>query len=112
MNNLIVYLIISAVIGLIDTLPLYYRRRPWRYRLTVFLQAVTICLTLFYARIDGLAWWIEGPAIGIMLYLPALSAPAPRGAYKWYGAIANFAMTGLAAAAIEFYLPGIASWLS
>lgn len=112
MTNLIVYLVIAAAIALVDALPLYYARRPWRYRLTVFLQAFVVCLTLFYLRVEGLAWWIEGPAVGILLLLPSLFLPSPRGSYTWYAAVANAAVVGMAAAAVEYFLPAIAGWLA
>lgn len=112
MSYLLVFFILAAMIALVDILPLYYRRRPWRYCATVFVEAAVICLVIFYAEVGGLAWWIEGPAVGILLSLPALLRPTPRGAYRWYSALGNAAVVGLAAAGIEAKLPGLATWFT
>lgn len=111
-HNLLPYIIISAFVAFLDLLPLLFKRRPWRYNCSLFLQVLITGLVVFTVSQTGLPWWAVGSAIAIVLALPQLVLPSVRGAYPWYAALINYAVVGLVFSLIKQSLPAIAGLFS
>lgn len=106
------YFLISAFVALLDILPMLIGRRPWRCSLALYVQVAATGLVVFMTDLTALPWWLGGPVAALVLALPQLLQPAPRGAYAWYVALPNFLAVGFAFAAIRHYLPDVARFFS
>ena len=107
-NNLLPFFLISAFVAFIDVVPLLFKKRPWRYTLTVFVQVLTIGLVVFCLAPALMPWWATGLSAGLLIILPRLILPPIRGAYEWYATLLNGLCAGLLFALIRHSLTQIA----
>lgn len=107
-NNLLPFVIISAIVALLDVVPLFYRRCTKRYLWAVFTQMLVTGLVIFLMAPLPMPWWVAGPVVAVALLLPQLILPPVRGAYEWYGSLLNAVVAGFVFALIRRSLSEIA----
>lgn len=112
MHNILAYIIIATFVAIIDILPLVFKHRPWRCSCAQFLLSLITGLAVFLLDMEGISWWVAGLVVGLVLTLPQAILPPARGAYPWYGHIANGMAVGFVIALIRHNLPAIAHFFS
>lgn len=65
MHNFLVYFCTGILVGAIDALPMWIKKRPKEKCLSAFIQYIIVTLIIFYANVEFLPWWIEGSVIAL-----------------------------------------------
>lgn len=112
MKHLLAYFVISALVALIDILPLLVKRHPMLYSLSVFLQCLFVGIIIFCLTLPWLPWWAQGPTVAFCLALPEALRPAVKGGYAWYFVLLNALVAGFCFALVKHYLPAMLAFLS
>lgn len=107
MPNFLPIFIISAILALFDIIPLLARRRPWRYNMAMYWQALITAIAIFVVVLPSVPWWGQGPLIATALLMPQLILPLVRGAYVWYVALLNAIVFGFACSLVKLSLADI-----
>lgn len=72
MNTLLLSVLIGVVAGAVDVLPMILKKLPLRANLSAFLQYLFVSVIIVNIDLPGVAWWIEGGLISLMMAIPVV----------------------------------------
>lgn len=72
MNPILLSLCIGIVAGTLDALPMILKKLPKRAILSAFLQYVVVAVVIINIDLPGIAWWLEGGIISLMMAIPVV----------------------------------------
>jgi hypothetical protein len=111
-NNLLPFIVLSAVVAGLDIVPLLFRKLTWRYRLSVFTNIFVLGLVVLFIGHTGLPWWLIGIVAGLLLVAPRLILPPARGTMTWKATLANSLIVGFIFSLVRHYLQTLAQWFA
>lgn len=74
MDRFTLALLVGAIAGIIDVVPMLTRRLPLRFSLSAFCTYLFAGILVFYSDLPYLPWWADGIGITLMLAFPTLLA--------------------------------------
>lgn len=72
MNSILGSLLIGAVAGLFDVLPMLLKKMDKHACASAFIQYVVAAFIIIHINIPGISWWIEGPLVSLLMAIPIL----------------------------------------
>ena len=70
MNIILLSVLIGAVAGAIDALPMILKKLPKRAIVSAFLQYLFVSVIIINIDLPNVVWWIEGGLIALMMAIP------------------------------------------
>lgn len=70
MNPILFSLLIGIVAGIVDIVPMVLKKLPKRATVSAFLQYLFVSVIIINTDLPGVAWWIEGGLIALMMAVP------------------------------------------
>ena len=70
MNTILLSLCIGLVAGSLDALPMIIKKLPKSSTISAFFQYLFVSVIIINTDLPGIAWWIEGGLIALMLAIP------------------------------------------
>ena len=72
MNHFTLSLIVGAVIGVLDIIPMIFQKLPARSCISAFFVYFFATIIVFYSNLPYLPWWAQGMGVTLMLMIPVL----------------------------------------
>jgi hypothetical protein len=72
MNTFLWSLVVGAIIGVADVLPMIKMRFPRYTIIAAFVHYFVATIVIFHVELPLLPWWLKGGVIGLALIVPML----------------------------------------
>ncbi len=72
MNTIVLSILIGIVAGALDALPMFLNKLPKNAVLSAFLQYLFVSVIIVNIDLPGIAWWLEGGIISLMMAIPVV----------------------------------------
>lgn len=70
MNPILLSLFIGVVAGVLDALPMILKKLSRSATISAFLQYLFVSVIIVNIDLPGVAWWLEGGLISLMMAIP------------------------------------------
>ena len=97
-------LVVGAVAGALDAIPVLTQRGSFRGAVTAFLTYLFAAVIIFYSDLPYLPWWADGMGITVMMILPNLFVFAGKERRSIPFVLLNALLLGFLISVAERYL--------
>lgn len=72
MNPILLSLLIGVAAGVLDAVPMMIKKLPRSATISAFLQYLFVSVIIVNIDLPGVAWWLEGGLISLMMVIPVV----------------------------------------
>ena len=104
MNSILLSVLTGIVAGTLDIIPMIIKKLPKSSIVSAFLQYLVVSVIIFHTALPGVAWWIQGALISLMMAVPIVVIVAQTEKKSVPVILANAIAWGILISLAAFYL--------